>query len=440
MPNTSISGLVSGLDTSTIITQLMQIESQPQTLLKNKVTAEQSAVTSLQTVNARFVALGTAADRLLKADTWKAASVTSSSSVVQASALPTAITGQVALDVTGTAAAHSRRSDEVSGTTAVVAAATGLDFTTASGTTHVDTSDTSLAGVVSAINAKSGLGITAQAVQTATGIYRLQLTATKTGTANEFAVAGLTVADAVATQAANATVTVGTGPGKYTVSSSSNTFTDVLPGVTFTVAGQVSGVTLTTARNSGSIADAVQSMVDSANSTLTEIRNQSTSTPGTAGAAGSSSPLTGDSVARALQNKLVGAVSNGLSGGGSLAAYGIQISRDGQLTFDRTKFLASYAADPSGVQTGVQAFSTTVKGVVTYATDTTVGVLTQAVNGRNDTIKDLNTQVAAWDTRLAKRQESLQRTYTALEVTLGKLKDQASWLTGQIANLPTSSA
>ena len=38
MANTSIGGLVSGLDTATIISQLMQLEAQPQTRLKTKVT------------------------------------------------------------------------------------------------------------------------------------------------------------------------------------------------------------------------------------------------------------------------------------------------------------------------------------------------------------------------------------------------------------------
>ena len=40
--------------------------------------------------------------------------------------------------------------------------------------------------------------------------------------------------------------------------------------------------------------------------------------------------------------------------------------------------------------------------------------------------------------RLAAKQESLNKQYADLEVSLGKLQDQASWLSGQIASLPSS--
>ena len=48
MPNMSVGGLVSGLDTATIISQLMQLEARPQTMLKSKVTTEQKVVAALQ--------------------------------------------------------------------------------------------------------------------------------------------------------------------------------------------------------------------------------------------------------------------------------------------------------------------------------------------------------------------------------------------------------
>ena len=42
MANASVSGLASGLDTATIIDQLMQLEAAPQTRLKSRVTTEKS--------------------------------------------------------------------------------------------------------------------------------------------------------------------------------------------------------------------------------------------------------------------------------------------------------------------------------------------------------------------------------------------------------------
>ncbi|MGZ4473916.1 MAG: hypothetical protein ACXVXM_18295, partial [Nocardioidaceae bacterium] len=58
--------------------------------------------------------------------------------------------------------------------------------------------------------------------------------------------------------------------------------------------------------------------------------------------------------------------------------------------------------------------------------------------GRNASIKTMNDSIADWDTRLADKQTALQRQYAALEVALGKMQDQASWLNGQISSLPSS--
>jgi flagellar hook-associated protein 2 len=63
------------------------------------------------------------------------------------------------------------------------------------------------------------------------------------------------------------------------------------------------------------------------------------------------------------------------------------------------------------------------------------GIVTGLIKRRNDVIAALNDQVEAWDVRLETRRNSLQRQYSALEVALGKLKEQQSWLSGQLAGL-----
>src|SRR6185437_6715532 len=85
-PLTSVSGLISGLDTSSIITQLMQIEAEPQTALKNTLTSTQSAITGYQDLNTKFQALLASAQTLQTASTWGARTATSSDGSVAASA------------------------------------------------------------------------------------------------------------------------------------------------------------------------------------------------------------------------------------------------------------------------------------------------------------------------------------------------------------------
>src|ERR1700712_4622886 len=104
---TSVSGLVSGLDTSTIISQLMQLEAQPQTALKTTLTNTQGAVTSLQSLNTKFQALLAAAQKIGSSDTWGARSAASSDSSVAASATPGALGGSLTFTVNSLATAHS---------------------------------------------------------------------------------------------------------------------------------------------------------------------------------------------------------------------------------------------------------------------------------------------------------------------------------------------
>ena len=106
-PLTSVGGLISGLDTNSIITQLMQIEAEPQTALKTTLTNTQSAITSYQDLNTKFQALLTAAQNLTNPSTWGARTATSSDSSVAASATASALTGSVTFTVNQLATAQS---------------------------------------------------------------------------------------------------------------------------------------------------------------------------------------------------------------------------------------------------------------------------------------------------------------------------------------------
>jgi flagellar hook-associated protein 2 len=91
----------------------------------------------------------------------------------------------------------------------------------------------------------------------------------------------------------------------------------------------------------------------------------------------------------------------------------------------------------SAVQTGL---AKALDDAASAATDSATGSLTLAIQGGNSLVKNLNDQISDWDIRLQARQEGLQKQFASLEVALGKLKDQSSWLSGQIASLPSRSS
>src|SRR3954468_3147215 len=117
----SVSGLSSGLDTASIISQLMQVERNPQNRLKQKKTDEEKTISIYQQLNSKFAAIGTAADALTRATGWnKMAATTSDESVVKVSAGSSALAGSLSFKVGNLATAHSVRSTGTVGSTSSV--------------------------------------------------------------------------------------------------------------------------------------------------------------------------------------------------------------------------------------------------------------------------------------------------------------------------------
>lgn len=355
--SSKIDGLVSGLDTTSIINAIMAQAALPQTYLKSQLALEQAKLAAYQSINTKMAALQTASDALTDPTSWQAMATTSSSSTVSASASAGAQAGTFSFDVTALASAQSSVfANSMSSTSAiVVSSGTPVTVTAGAGSpVTIDTGDGSLSAVAAGINAAKA-GVQASIVQVGTSQYKLQLTSTTTGSAASFSVTGLdTTLGAMnnTATAQDAQITVGAGtPGAYSISSSSNTFGQAIPGLTFTVSQLTTGVTLSTVADSSGLAAKAQAMVDAANAVLTEIGNDTAFNTQT----NQASVLTGDFTARQLQDNILGAVSSALGNGTSASSVGISVTKDGQVTFDATAFQAAFAADPAAVQSAFVA-------------------------------------------------------------------------------------
>ena len=107
MATMGIDGLVSGLDTTSLITQLMQAEAMPQTLLKSKVTATQTFITALQGLNTRVASLADAAKSAAKTESWDAVTAASSGKSVTATASTSAQASSLSFTVDRLATAQT---------------------------------------------------------------------------------------------------------------------------------------------------------------------------------------------------------------------------------------------------------------------------------------------------------------------------------------------
>ncbi|WP_432565489.1 flagellar filament capping protein FliD [Kineococcus sp. SYSU DK003] len=487
--SSTVDGLISGLDTTSIISQLLSVDAAAQTKLQAKVTTANAKVAAYQAVNTKLVAVQTAADALQKASAWSPTTSSSSSTAVTVAASASASAGSVTFTVNQLAAGKTVVTPPITagsdGKIDPSAIGAPMDIVRSDGTyVTVNPSRGTLSEMVDAINSAANAGVKAVALRVADGSYRLQITSTGTGvSAGDFHIVdhgsratgdGSTTKISgfnsltdgskftTVTSAVDAKITL---PGSVEVTSASNTFTEIMPGVGVTVTAPASSVSVSVVANPSAIADALQSLVDATNAALSAIGTHSkagvVSSSGTLTGAGA---LSGDNTLRALKSDLLTSVTAALGGTTSAATFGLQSTSDGQLKFDSSKFLSTYAADPSGTQKLVSATAAdatnrtttaaATPGVVERLRKVTVsaigdlvanpttasGSLTLAVDGQESTIDDLTDRIAEWDVRLAAKKVRYQKYYASLEVALGKLQSQSTWLSGQLASLSNSNS
>lgn len=421
----SISGLSSGIDTTTLISQLMTVAAQPQTALKNQLSTEQSVISAYQALNTKLSAFQAAADAVKNASTWTSTKAVSSNAAVVASAGTTAGSGSSAtFDVIRLAAAQISTL-AVSGTV-VANPPNGIDVVDGSGTAHhIALTDGTAESVATAVN-NAGVGVRAAVVNTDGGKI-LQFTSSSTGTAGAFTINGLDNAPQTLVTAQNAQIAVGNqGAGGYTVSSSSNTFNNVIPGVTFSVGAVVSGVTVSISSDASAISDKVKALVSAANDALSTLKTDT----------GKGAVLESNYQINSISQSILAAVSHGDGSGNSFSGVGVQLTSTGTLAFDADAFAAAYAANPAATQATVSGkLATTLSSL---ASNVSTGTLSPLISSGTSQVSNLNKQISDWDTRLASEQTSLQHKYTAMEVALQKLQSTSSYLTSALSSLDKS--
>ena len=457
MAGMGIDGLASGLDTTALINQLMQVEAMPQTLLKAKVTQTQSLVSALQSLNTKIASLAEVATTAAKAESWDAVKATSSTTSATVTAAATAQPGTLTFTVEKVAVAQvsltAAYADVGSPLTSIPPAVT---VKKADGTlVTVSPTTGSLSDIAKALNDAADSGVKATVVRVSGGEtpqYRLQLTGTSTGLAGGFEVydgttdAGTRI-DAAITVASDAEITLWKGTAsEQTITQSSNTFVGLMTGVDVTVTKATAlgedPVTITVARDDAALAKLASGLVGSLGVVLSEIASRTAVTTkvnddGTTSVSGGL--FTGDGLVRGANEALATAMSSPV-GASSPSEVGIIVGRDGTFTFDEVKVAAALAADPARVEEIVTTIAGRVAEVATSVSDKYEGTLTLKITGQESLVLDMGTQIENWDRRLALRREGLQRTYSALEVTLSNLQSQSSWLTSQLANLPSWSS
>ena len=455
MATISIGGLATGLDTNAIVDKLVKLEGRSVDLLAAQRTAAQKQQSALQIFNGKVLAFLAAVDKLrTPGDVLVRTATSSNPTVLGASAGAGAGAGSTTVTVTNLAKASiAAAANGTSSSTATIATGSGsFAFRVGNGAVQTIAIDatTTLQDLAAGIN-NLNAGATASVVNlgtAATPDYRLRMASNATGTSSALTIGtdNTTLGVGVTQAAENATLTVGGFAGSIT--RESNTVSDVIPGVTLSLAALGGPVTVTVATDADKITANVQAVVTAFNDLVSFVEGQSTVTQDTSSDERSVTvgPLAFDSTVRYILGALHSAVSDAIQGAtGSytlLAQVGITTTRDGTLAFDSAKLKAAMASDDVAVG-ALFAGSGAIAGVADRLHDYLAGV-TQAgglIATRTDAvgnqIQTLENQIAAGRRYLDQYEENLRATFTSLELLVSSLQSQGNLLLGALGRTST---
>lgn len=266
LATTTVSGLISGLDTASIIQQLMSIERRPITLLQQQMSEAEAQKSAFSTINTSLLALKTAVDELSRETAWgsKTASV-SDESVAAATVTSATMEGSYTFTVSQLAQATQLTSNGYADSDTAPVGAGQFDLTVAGSTQAITVSATdTLDDVARDINDRD-MGVTAVVINTGSGAtpYQLILTSDQTGVDNAASVTNNTsgLAFTEITQARNATIQFGKD-SPIVVESATNTITGLAPGLTLDlVAASATPVTVTVSMDTAGIIEKAEDFV-----------------------------------------------------------------------------------------------------------------------------------------------------------------------------------
>ena len=434
-PSISFSGIASGLDTNSIIDQLMAAERIPLNQLEAQRQTYQDKDEIWQTVSTRLSALRTALDALsTRSDFSRFAKATSSHESVLAEITGSAEPSSITFTVDRLAQAETRVSrttfttpDDLTGTGVFRITVDGEDFeTTMTGTTTI----TDLARAVNALDS----GVTASVISTDEDRYKILFV----GTGEEAALGFSTWSSRSRMRRSDQIQDGQTARieiGSLDVTRPSNTFAEVMPGVKIDLlADPEVPVTVTAGRDIDATVEAINLLVTELNAALSLLKTE-TAYDATSQTGGK---LVGDSTARSLISSLQSAVSGAVVEGADVAVasnFGLSISRQGEYTIDTGKLRDALAADFEGVSAFFEdALATRLDDALDYA-EGADGSIARTRDRWKAQIEEANLRIAQFEDRLDRREAALVQEFAAMESLLAGLQSQSNWLASQISGL-----
>ncbi len=445
----SVSGLASGLDTSTIISELMATEREPVDHLSEEKLKLQGGETALQGLQSSLQALSAAVSEFGLPSLFESSQTVTSNEPARVSAVASsgAAIGGYELEVTALADSAQRTFLFASPEAEQTISIEGVAFTLTAGE--------SAKSFASAVNSDAQATVYAAALENGTVVLSNRVTGTTGGEFIEVEGAGTTLTEVENSEkeGKDAEFAVNGVPG----TSSSNTVTDAIAGVTLTLTaltpqGPVTIDVQPPGPNAAAIEAQVQSFIKLYNSTVEAIHQQVSTRP-PAKPQNSSELSTGvlfgdleltslvNGMRQAMYEPIAGLESTmsnpydiGISTGAPTGGGSSQGSLEGMLTLDPSKLDEALQANPGGVQKMLEQWSQGLEAQINAAS-APGGSLEARANVDASQITQLTSQINNMNEMLAVREKALQHTYAELEAVISQNSAKSDWLTEQAASL-----
>jgi flagellar hook-associated protein 2 len=448
MAGIQVGGLASGMDTESIITQLMSLEQAPRTRQARQQVTVQARQDALRQIDTKLTSLKLAAGDLRSAAIWAPTQSIASGNenALTARQLAGAAPGGYTVEVTSLASADSRTYAWNGGGSLTI------DYKAGAGplSKTFDLTGMSLDDAVSTINSDDGSPVWAVNVG-----GKLSLSRRETGDhatwgfdASGPAVGALTAsrdgADASYKVAGDAT----------TYSSHTNVASDGLPGVelTFKALGTSTVTVSAPAAKSEDVAAKLKAFVTAYNDAVDFVRgklNEKRVVNPQSDADAQQGVLFGDAGLSGVLTSMRQAISDaGLDAlGVQVASTGVGTSPDalaGKLTFSQSAFDTAWAAGPSAVKaklgsSDAPGFGQGFEALLDPITRSGDGLLDQRVGDADRELSYIKDNLATLDLRLQAKEDRLRKQFTAMEQALAASQSASSSLAGQLAQLSNNS-
>ena len=447
----SVDGIVSGIDTTSLINAMVGVQKAGIDSLKARKRDYERQREAVSGIRSRMESVASAFRAMDTVDEFQAFKVTSSAKSFVATASSGALEGTYTFNVNKLA--QAQRMTTMPGNpgeddpnllgvygTGTIDIITGMSSGSPVMTQiSITPANNSLAGLAEAINNVEGLSAYVLDTGAPSSRYRI-LVQGATGAANDFTInpnlgPGPVPMFGPTQTALNAVVDI----GGVAIEVSSNTLNGAIPGISLQLIQEGLGTESATVEKDGAAMRAKLEKVVTAYNDMLSYYNTSRTFNAETGVSG---PLVGESTTRRAVEDLSGLISSAYTVPGSnlrsLAELGISTGRDGKLSLNATTFDTAYAADSASVEAFLTDKASALEAVAVRIEDTYVdadaGILVNRTEGLDSTIEDLDEQIAKAEERLATQAKMLRAQFTAMETTLGRIQSTQNFLQAYFAS------